>query len=475
MELIQLKYNNQCWSHMNPIKNSLDLQSVGDVKARKVLLSIANETLSTLNSEYLIPTLMHLEEDILHVGERSWDLSQYSRIFVLGAGKAGNHMAVAVEKILGKRITKGIVIVKQLEEHQQLEYIDLLLGGHPYPNESGYQATLKILDLIDDCGPSDFILTVFSGGSSALMNCPAQGISIEDESILTKQLLTAGAGVLEVNIVRRHLSAVNGGRLAQKISATGAELVNLVLSDRVGDTSIGTPRVPVSYTGTQIGLDPSTFEQAWEILQRYKLTEIAPASVIAHIKNGPNLEETPKISLPGVSTFVIQGLEDSCTAAVKAAGTVEIPAHVLTASLEGDSRQAGIFLGSLAREIRTNNRPFTTPCLLIAAGETTVRITSSAGAGGPAQELGIAFAQQIAGLSGIAFAAIETEGTDGPTELAGALTDGTTIERANKLGFDPWTALDEHNARAFLVAINDHLFTGNTGTNLCDLNLIYIE
>ncbi len=460
---------------MNPIKNTTDLQSVGDVKTRKILLSIANETLKNLNSEYLIPSLMRLDCDNLHLGECVWDLSKYKRVFVLGAGKAGNHMAVAVEKILGQRITKGVVIVKQLEEGQDLKHIELLLGGHPYPNESGWKATLQILDLVSSLGPDDFVLTVFSGGSSALMNCPVDGVSIEDESIVTKQLLTAGAGVLEINMVRRHLSAVNGGRLAQKISATGAELVNIVLSDRVGDTSVGTPSKPVVYSGTQIGIDPSTFSDAWEVMKRYKLTDCAPQSIIAHLKNGPQLEETPKSILPGVSTFVIQGLHDSCEAAAKAAANCGVAAHVLTSSLEGDSRQAGLFLGSLAREIKQKNQPFTKPCLLIAAGETTVCINGQSGLGGPAQELGIAFAQQISGFDGIAIAAIETEGTDGPTELAGSLTDGTSIARASDKGLCAWTALDEHDARPFLMSVNDHLITGNTGTNLCDLNLIYIE
>lgn len=461
---------------MQPIRNTDLLLQSGNAAVRRPLLQIANETLDTLNSARLIPTLMHVDGQRLIIGECSWQLDAYDRIFVIGAGKAGNHMARAVDAILGDRISWGLVVVKQLEEDDgQLRHIELALGGHPYPNRSGWEATRRILDRLSTCDARTLVLTVFSGGSSALMNCPVEGISLEEERELTRLLLTAGANILDINTVRRHVSAVNGGRLAQLLAATGAEVINLVLSDRVDDRAVGTPAIPVAYTGTQIGLDPTTFEDARTILRRYNLEERTPPSILRHLNSASHTQETPKEPLPRQHTFVIQGLTDACDVALHCAERAGIPAHVLTSVLEGDSRQAGCFLGAIAREIRYHQRPFPTPCLLIAAGETTVRIEGAAGLGGPSQELAAAFAHQIDGLKDVAIMAIETEGTDGPTSLAGALTDDTTAARTRLMGQNLLDALTQHDCCPLLTRLGDHLVTGNTGTNLCDLNMIYIK
>ena len=459
---------------MLPIKNTSMLQNTGDPLVRGPLLRMANHALAALNSERLIPSLVRLEGDILHVGDTVWNLADYRRVLVVGAGKAGNHMARALESILGARISRGLVIVKQLEPGDELAHIELALGGHPYPNESGRRATQRILDLLGGCASGDLVVSLISGGSSALMNCPAEGISVEEESRLTELLLTAGASILEINTVRRHVSAVNGGRLAQRVSASGAQMLNLILSDRVGDTAVGPPRGATAYTGTQIGLDPTTFLDAWNILERYRLLAAAPNSVLEHLRRGPQLTETPKSPLPGVSNFVIQGLPDACAAAVDAARAEHLPVHVLTSGLEGDSRQAGMFLAAVAREVRDRGEPFAPPCVLVAAGETTVRLNGPAGSGGPSQELALSFAREVAGLAGVGIAAIETEGTDGPTTLAGAVTDGTTLERCRAARVDILAALDGHDCCPALTAVGDQLETGNTGTNLCDLNIIYI-
>ena len=459
---------------MLPIKNTSMLQNTGDPLVRGPLLRMANHALAALNSERLIPSLVRLEGDILHVGDTVWNLADYRRVLVVGAGKAGNHMARALESILGARISRGLVIVKQLEPGDELAHIELALGGHPYPNESGRRATQRILDLLGGCASGDLVVSLISGGSSALMNCPAEGISVEEESRLTELLLTAGASILEINTVRRHVSAVNGGRLAQRVSASGAQMLNLILSDRVGDTAVGTPRVPTANNSNQKGLVPTPILETWNNDYRYLQLAAAPNSVLEHLRRGPQLTETPKSPLPGVSNFVIQGLPDACAAAVDAARAEHLPVHVLTSGLEGDSRQAGMFLAAVAREVRDRGEPFAPPCVLVAAGETTVRLNGPAGSGGPSQELALSFAREVAGLAGVGIAAIETEGTDGPTTLAGAVTDGTTLERCRAARVDILAALDGHDCCPALTAVGDQLETGNTGTNLCDLNIIYI-
>ena len=457
-----------------PIRNRVELASVGDVATRRVLLSVAERALNALDSAPIIRGLMRLEEDRLHVGRCNWTLSDFDRVYVIGAGKAANAMARAVEDVLGDHIDGGVVIVKSFEPGDRLKHIDLPEGGHPYPDENGWRATQRILELVDGAGHGDLFIGVLSGGSSALMNSPMRGISIEDEAAITRQLLTSGARILEVNAVRRHISAVNGGRIAQRLENAGAEMINLIVSDLVGDQTAGTPDAPVAYAGTQVGVDLTTYADAWRAIEKYGLLECAPPAVLACLRQGTADSETPKAFGRRVSNFVIQGVADACDMAMAAAAHEGIPAFVLTSRLEGESRQAGIFLGTVAREIRERHRPFAPPCILVAAGETTTRISGPCGLGGPAQELALGFAHEVAGVDSVAIAAIETEGTDGPTELAGGVTDSTTMKRAAELGIDLFDVLDRHDSRSALMAIGDHLVTGNTGTNVCDLNIVYV-
>ncbi len=456
------------------IRNRDALAAVGDGTVRPTLLAIADDALDALNSERIIRRLVRLDGDTLHVGRRSWDMQGFRRVFVIGAGKAANAMARAVEHVLGARIHAGIVVVKVFEPGDGLDHIDLPEGGHPYPNEAGWRATQRILELVDDAGPGDLFVGLLSGGSSALMNCPQPGISIDDEARITRQLLTAGARILEVNAVRRHISAVNGGRIAQRIERAGAEMINLIISDLVGDTNVGTPDIPVAYAGTQVGIDLTTFTDAWRAIETYGLADSAPAAVLDCLGRGTPETETPKAFGRRIGNFVIQGVADGCDAAVAAAAGHGLPAHVLSATLEGESREAGTFLGAVAREVRLRGRPFAPPCVLVAAGETTTRIDGPAGMGGPAQELALGFAREAAGLTGVAIAAIETEGTDGPTGLAGGLTDSTSVGRAAALGIDLADVLARHDAGTAREAMGDHRVTGNTGTNVCDLNIVCI-
>jgi glycerate 2-kinase len=456
------------------IRNRDALAAVGDGTVRRTLLAMADEALDALNTEPVIRRLVRFDGQTLHVGRRSWEMDDFGRVFVIGAGKAANAMARAMENVLGGRIDAGIVVVKSFEPGDGLNHIELPVGGHPYPNEDGWRATRRILDLVDDARPGDLFIGLLSGGSSALMNCPQPGISIDDEASITRQLLTAGARILEVNAVRRHISAVNGGRVAQRIERAGAEMINLIVSDLVGDPNVGTPEVPGAYAGTQVGIDLTTFADAWQAIEKYGLNDSAPASVLECLGRGTPETETPKAFGGRIANFVIQGVVDGCDAAVAAATRHGLPAHVLTVTLEGESREAGVFLGAIAREVRERGRPFAAPCVLIASGETTTRIDGACGLGGPAQELALGFAREVAGLGGVAIAAIETEGTDGPTGLAGGVTDSTSLERAAALGIDLADALTRHDAGSALTAIGDQLVTGNTGTNVCDLNIIFI-
>jgi len=457
------------------IKNRERLVSVGDIPSRKVVLDVIEASLQSLDVYPVIRNLLVLDGDVLRVGTCHWDLGRKRRLFVIGAGKAGNSMARAVEEALGERITQGLVIVKRLEPDDTLQRIELVVGGHPLPNEAGLAASKRILHLVERAAPEDLFIGLISGGSSALMSCPLPGITLEDEQEVTEALLKSSARILEINAVRRHISATNGGRLAQRVEAKGAELINLIISDSVGKKPTLDPAQPTAFFGTPVGPDATTLQDAREVLERYRLSPRIPHSIVEFLRNAGPAQETPKAFGGRIHHFVLQEPADACEAAKRAAKTMGLPAGILTTQLEGESREAGTFLASVAKEIALNHRPLRPPCVLIVGGETTTRVEGDAGLGGPSQELALGFALEVADKRGVCLGAIDTDGTDGPTEIAGGIADGTTVERARLAGLNAYDRLRAHDSSTVLFTIGDHVVTGNTGTNLCDLNVMYVS
>jgi len=456
------------------IKNSHALGSVGDIPARQMLLGITEAVMQSLDSYRIIREILKLEGDVLRIGRQKWDLQTKHRLYVLGAGKAANAMARAVEEVLGDRITQGLVIVKQLEAGDFLPHIELVVGGHPIPNEDGLVASRRMLEMVDQATPDDLFISLISGGSSALMNCPVPGISLDDEQKATEALLKSGARILEINAVRRHISATNGGRLAQKVEAKGAEMITFLISDGLGARPTLDPAQRVVLFGTPCGPDGTTLQDARDVLAKYGLTSKLPR-IFEFLRNATERDETPKQFGDRIHQFVLARPGNACEAAKKAAEERGIAPCILTTVLEGESSEAGTFLSSIAREVRLNGRPIPAPCLLIAGGETTTRIEGACGEGGPSQELALGFALEIAGQRGICLCSLDTDGTDGPTAIAGGLVDGTTVARAKEKGLDCYRSLCAHDSLAVLRAVGDAVCTGNTGTNLCDLNMIYIS
>lgn len=450
------------------------LLSSGDRGARKVILDIAEMSLLALDSYHVIRNLMKLEGKILHIGNYQWDISTKQRVYVVGAGKACNAMARAVDEVLGPLITKGIVIVKKLEEGDRLEHIELIAGGHPLPNQNGWMASQDILRLVDGATPEDLFIGLISGGSSALMSCPVAGITLEDEIRITDLLLKCSARILEINAIRRHISATNGGRLAQKIEAKGAELINLIISDSVGDILMVDPEKPVAFFGTPVAPDRTTIKDAQNVLNKFHLLSQAPKSIVNYIQTNDPARETPKSFGKRVHHFVLRGTADACEAALSSAAKLGLPGMVLTTLLEGESRESGTFLAAIAKEVAMNHRPLAPPCILIAGGETTTNIEGPSGQGGPSQELALGFALEVNGRKGMCIAAIDTDGTDGPSDFAGGIADGYTLERARSLGIEVYSYLRNHDSSSVLTALDDAIITGNTGTNVCDVTVIYI-
>jgi glycerate-2-kinase len=457
------------------IKNRAALEATGETVLRRVALDIMESTLRVLDAHGIIRNLLRLEGDILRIGNRAWDLRTKRRVFVVGAGKAGNAMAQGVEEVLGERITRGLVIVKRREPGDKLTRIELVTGGHPLPNQDGLAASRRLLEMAHRAAADDLFISVISGGSSALMNSPLPGISLEDERQVTEALLKSGARILEINAVRRHISATNGGRLAKTIEDQGAEMINLIISDSLGARPTVEPAQPVCHYGTPVAPDGTTLQDARNALEKYGLSGRVPAAVVNFLRAAGPADETPKGFGERIHHYVLERPANACEAARGAAAAMGLTSCIITTVLEGESSAAGGFLACIATEVGLNGRPAPAPCLLIAGGETTTRIEGPCGEGGPSQELALGFALEVSGRRGVCLCALDTDGSDGPTEFAGGLVDGTSVERARARGLNACQCLSAHDSSTVLRAAGDAVLTGNTGTNVCDLNLVYIE
>jgi len=462
---------------MSKIRNLDHLVGLGDTQSRKIVLSVTDRVLARLDGYERIKSIMRLDGDILTIGTRTWDLSTKRNVYLLGAGKACNHMAMAVDEVLGDRLTHGIAIVKVAEETDRFNRTTVHVGGHPIPNEVGYQASREILDLVDSSGPDDLFIAVISGGSSALMSCPIDGITLQDEMDATDVLLKSGAGIYEINAIRRHISQMNGGMLAKRIDAVGAELIGFGISDAIGTpptTDIGVPYA--NYASTPIGPDRTTLADARAVIENYDLADRLPASIVTYLTNVGDEGETPK-SFPRNTYFLLNTLPDSVRYAKEAAAELGLPAMIVSSFLEGESKDTGTFFASIAREIQASGNPIAAPCVLVSAGETTTEILDNSlitGSGGPGHELVAAFAIAAASTPGAAMLSIDSEGTDGTTSAAGGLCDSTSYARAREAGVNLHAALRGHATHEALTALGDAVITGNTGTNLCDLNILYV-
>ncbi len=406
--------------------------------------------------------------DLLRVEGEVYDLRRYRRIFVIGAGKASAPMAEALEEVLGERLTGGVLNVKD-GYTRPLRRIRVQEAGHPVPDARGLAGTRAILALLQDAGPDDLVIAVISGGGSALLVAPAEGVTLEDLQRLTDLLLRSGATIGEMNAVRKHLSLVKGGQLAR--AAAPAALVALILSDVVGsplDVIASGPTAP----------DESSFAEAWAVLERYRLVDEAPPAVVEHLRRGLRGEvpETPKPGDPVLArvTNVIVG-SNRLAALAALARAEELGMHTLLLStfVEGEAREVGRVLAAVAREVAQHDQPLPRPACIVAGGETTVTVRGS-GLGGRNQEVALGAALSLPGLERVLVASLATDGSDGPTDAAGAVADGTTLARAAALGLDAHASLVANDSYHFFQALGDLLITGPTNTNVNDLMVVMV-
>jgi len=399
----------------------------------------------------------------LMIGGEPCDLAPGGRIVVVGAGKASVRMASALEAVLGDRITGGAVTTKYGYTGPLLR-IQVTEAGHPLPDMAGLQGAVRIADIVGGAESGDLVFVLISGGGSALLPMPAEGLTLEEKIATTDLLLRSGATITEVNAVRKHLSVVKGGWLARR--AAPAKVVTLILSDVLGnplDAIASGPTMP----------DPTTFDDALEVVDRYGLRGALPAPVRRHLERGAagDIPETPKLGDPafaGARTVVVGDITLAASAAVEQAGALGYHVDLCATDTEGEAREVGARFGARVREERADGKSRPHPTCLIMGGETTVTVRGT-GRGGRNQELALASAETIAGLPQTLVAAFGTDGTDGPTDAAGAVADGTTLERARAMGLDPAAALADNDAYAFFDALGDLIISGPTNTNVNDL------
>ncbi len=392
------------------------------------------------------------------------------RLIVVGAGKAGAPMARAAAEIFADRISAGHVVVKygHADTGAPPSAIVVSEAGHPVPDEAGVSASREITRLVQSAGEEDVVLCLISGGGSALLTLPAEGLTLDDLQATTRALLAAGATINQVNTVRKHLSAVKGGQLARL--AAPARVVTLILSDVVGDP------LPVIASGPTVP-DPSTFADAWAIVEQFHLQNSLPPAVVHRLQAGVqgDIPDTPKPGAPvfdRVENIIIGSNRIAARAAVSAARALGFNAQLLTTFLEGEAREVGKVLAGLAKGMARDESPLVRPACLVLGGETTVTLRGN-GLGGRNQEMALAAAIALQGWPDVLVVCLGTDGTDGPTDAAGAFADGDTVQRAQALGLDPLDFLARNDAYHFFRALDDLIITGPTQTNVNDLAFVF--
>jgi hydroxypyruvate reductase/glycerate 2-kinase len=406
------------------------------------------------------------ENNTLIVDDMAFDLSSYDNVYLISFGKAAVAMAQAMESILDGYISGGLVITKY-GFGGTLNNISVLEAGHPIPDDNGVMAGIKVREMLEKSGKNDFIVFLISGGGSALLTLPCNGISVSDTMKLIDKLIHSGATINELNTVRKHLSAVKGGGLAKM--AYPSESISLILSDVVGDP------LDVIASGPTVP-DSSTFEDFQEIVTRYDL-KISPA-VQGLLDDGLEGvgEETPKSSDPifdRAHNYLVGNNSMALHEAEKKASELGYNTFVLTSSLIGEAREVGKVFASIAREECLKGMPISLPACIIAGGETTVTMRGN-GIGGRCQEMALSFGIEVSGLENMLLLSASTDGNDGNSTASGAFADGRTFEDGKDIGIDARLILRENNSNLYFKKINDLLITGPTGTNVMDIYILLI-
>lgn len=439
-----------------------------EVDLRRAAQMIFLTGVRAANAYHAVNAHLRLEGQTLVAGRQRYPMETIENVFVLGAGKASAVMAAAVERLLGKHVTGGLINVKY-GHTAPVKRIELNECGHPVPDAAGVAGARRIMDIARRAGENDLVICLISGGASALLPAPAPPITLEEKQQVTRLLLACGATIHEINAVRKHISEVKGGQLARL--AYPARVLSLLLSDVVGD--------PLDVIGSgPTAPDASTFAEALAVLDKYGLRERVPAPVRERLERGAagEIPETPKADDPvfqRTQNLIVGNNRTAVDAAAKIARVFGFRPLVLSTMIEGETREVARVHAAIVREILASGRPARPPVCLISGGETTVTLRGN-GLGGRNQEFVLAAAIELAGLPDVVVLSGGTDGTDGPTDAAGAIADGATLARAERIGLDARRMLAENDSYHFFEPLGDLIKTGPTNTNVMDLRLLLV-
>jgi glycerate 2-kinase len=439
------------------LTSSLRLAPEGDRITRILAAAI-----SAVDPGAAVDRFVQRAGNILTISGKNYDLGLFRRVALLGIGKGSIAMSVALVKILGARLDTGLVITKHVSTSPLFSF-PVLEGDHPVPGKRSLEAGKKTIELVSNLGPEDLLFCLISGGGSALVTAPLDGISLENLRDLTSSLLSCGARIDEINTLRRRLDLVKGAGIA-KLSR-GAAIVSLILSDVVGNPLEAIASGPTAP-------DPSTRSEALSILAKYKLKRQVPPSIFNSLNDSP---ETPKPGDPifnNVQNVIIGSSLLAAQAALAQAETDGFFPYLHRTDLQGESRLVAFELATFLRQARLTGDPVPAPACIVSGGETTVTVKGN-GKGGRNTELALAAVSELAGFPGVMLVTLATDGEDGPTDAAGAVVTGATFRRAAELGLHPGPFLEKNDSYSFFSSLDDLVKPGPTGTNVNDLIFMF--
>ena len=435
---------------------------------REKAIQIVEHAIKMADPEKLVKEYLKFENNRIVFKNKTFE---FSRAYVVAIGKAAYPMAKAAGEILGEAIADGVVVTKYgYSRSSRIGVMEVIEAGHPVPDENSMKGAMRGLEIAEKVGEKDLLILLVSGGGSALFVMPEKGITLEDKIKTYELLLKSGARIQEINTVRKHISAVKGGKFVKRVKG---RVLALIISDVVGDD------LEAIASGISVK-DPTTFEDAVRILKDYGVWDKIPESVRNYLERGlkGEVEETLKEEPENVTNELICSSSKVCEFAAEKAEELGFKAKIVSSVLEGESKDVGIVLASIASEIKRSGRPFSPPVALVFGGETTVTFSGEkAGKGGPNQELALGFAKKLfeSGCKNACAIAVDTDGTDGPTDAAGGLVSHDTWERIKRNGKDPAEELMKHNAYEALKAGNALVITGPTNTNVNSMAVVLVS
>ncbi len=436
---------------MNIIKNKNEITE-GKIfkKERKYILELIEKAINFANPENSINRNIEFKNEKLYIFNESFNIRNRN-VYVIGFGKAALGMAEGIKKILNKKVKRYILISPEKYTGNEFEYYR---SSHPYPNENSVKGTKRVISLIQNTKKDDHVIFLISGGGSSSLVLPEDGITLRQKIEISKKLIESGADIQEINTVRKFLSGVKGGKLAKLCKA---QIINLIISDVVDD------RIDMISSGPTVE-NNTTFEEFKEVVNKYRIFEGFP-----ELKKFLKIKSKERILLNNINNFIILKNIDVLKEIKRIS---EFKTFIISSRIRGSPNNAGIFLSAIAEDVYFNNIPVRKPVILISGGETEVNISGKKGKGGANQELCLYFILNISPKMKFVFSSIDTDGKDGSSNYAGAIVDNYTIGLTGKKKI--LYSLELHNAEKTLKSSKDLIFTGLTGTNVNDIQLIYI-